>query len=1108
MKSLFIFLFFLSVDSYSCFGQCSSPTHPDYNALMAFYNSTNGQDWDNQNGWADGAAGISCEPCADQWEGIECDNNRVIEIFLRNNNLVGTLPENLTQLLPNVRVNLGNNDLHGCIPQPYFDYFCPNFINWNLVGNSRLPWQGGFLQFCQGQNQIGAFCRSDSDPNTSEVISANCNCGVESEIYDCNSNKHPDYDALMALYASTDGDSWLNKEGWFEGSQGTSCDPCNFNGKKWEGVSCNSNNRVERILLWNNGLNGQLPDTLKLNELVSLSLNGNNFKSGIPNFFGLANLLDLEISNCNLDGRIPNFSNLPKLRFIAFGGNDISGNIPNFSNLQNLETIEGYRNGLSGNLPNFDSCPNLLRINLSDNKLSGMIPNFNQNLEVLDLRINSLSGCFPDKLLNLCQFGEVFAVNSIMGFGFSQNPLLPWQGDFNRFCNGEQQESATCDTDNNSATSDLIDEDCNCVPGCNANTTPERVFEEVIICSDDPVWVYEVQQIQGETYLWEYPNGVMGSCNSPSCNQVIVDYSGYNGPVENTVVVSAERYCGVSEPLFIEFTYLESPQSDFTLSNSIACTNEVIIASALSTNDDFDYNWSMNNLVSVPESGVANFSFDTPGRYGVSLYVANNTCFSSNTTMEVTIHGESNSTLLTEICEGSTFTYRGEVFDVNNPTGDVILGGENEYGCDSIVSVSLSFISVISENIQQTLCENDSINVNGTKYNIDNPSGSESLQSINGCDSIINIELGFVFNSELLIDRELCTGEEFMVNGIIYNESNPAGVEVTTNEVGCDSIITVILNYLSDSENLLMQNLCRGEEIIINGNIYDANNRSGEETLTGANSVGCDSIIMIDLNILEPSATNLVQDICPSQSVTVGSTSYNESNLSGQEILLNSVGCDSVITVQLTLVSFTNEEIFDTICAEDKIEIEGTTYDIDNPTGQEMTTNVAGCDSIINIDLSFYNSENTDETIIICPGESYEREGVFLDFSNPMAGFIYSDQNGCDSIHTVMIEFDAAASVDCVEGVTFVETTTEYVVTPSDGATFDNIDENTASLHIYGRWGNKVVEVNNPSIDYIWNGRTDGGNMLPEGTYYYIIAQNVNADGREIIRKGFITLLN
>ena len=84
-------------------------THPDYAALVALYLSTNGPEWTNNDGWL-----TDCDPCS--WNGIFCSGNRVIELTLGNNNLIGVLPKELA-LMDNLRyLDVGNNQLSGCYP--------------------------------------------------------------------------------------------------------------------------------------------------------------------------------------------------------------------------------------------------------------------------------------------------------------------------------------------------------------------------------------------------------------------------------------------------------------------------------------------------------------------------------------------------------------------------------------------------------------------------------------------------------------------------------------------------------------------------------------------------------------------------------------------------------------------------------------------------------------------------------------------------------------------------------------------------------------------------------------------------------------------------------
>lgn len=65
----------------------------------------------------------------------------------------------------------------------------------------------------------------------------------------------------------------------------------------------------------------------------------------------------------------------------------------------------------------------------------------------------------------------------------------------------------------------------------------------------------------------------------------------------------------------------------------------------------------------------------------------------------------------------------------------------------------------------------------------------------------------------------------------------------------------------------------------------------------------------------------------------------------------------------------------------------------------------------------------------------------------------------------------------------------------------ENFSNNTVT--IFNRWGNRVWNTTNyNNTDNVWNGKTQGGNDLPSGTYFYVIELE-NGNG---IKKGWVEL--
>jgi hypothetical protein len=108
---------------------------------------------------------------------------------------------------------------------------------------------------------------------------------------------------------------------------------------------------------------------------------------------------------------------------------------------------------------------------------------------------------------------------------------------------------------------------------------------------------------------------------------------------------------------------------------------------------------------------------------------------------------------------------------------------------------------------------------------------------------------------------------------------------------------TVTVNYSSTGTDV--QEHCVNYTWI-DGNTYTASNNVATFVLT--NAAGCDSVVTLNLTINLPDATTDTQTACDSYTWSDGNT-YTVSNNTATQTLVNMAGCDSVVTLNLTITA-------------------------------------------------------------------------------------------------------------------------------------------------------------------------------------------------------------
>ncbi|MBO4249632.1 MAG: hypothetical protein J5884_00090, partial [Paludibacteraceae bacterium] len=219
-------------------------------------------------------------------------------------------------------------------------------------------------------------------------------------------------------------------------------------------------------------------------------------------------------------------------------------------------------------------------------------------------------------------------------------------------------------------------------------------------------------------------------------------------------------------------------------------------------------------------------------------------------TLPVTIyHAAAPSTApAVESCDSYKWTDAAQGFDTLIVTsGNYTHTFQTIHGCDSVVTLPVTIKKSVKRTVEETACDFwiDYDDVKQTK------SGEYVyyFTAANGCDSIVTVELT-IYNSapKTVLFDTACVAYTWSVNNVEYKESTVVSETLKTIH-GCDSVVELNLTILQPIIGDTAATECnmftwRDVTYYTDTIVFD--------TIAGAASNGCDSIVRLDLKIGKP----------------------------------------------------------------------------------------------------------------------------------------------------------------------------------------------------------------------------------------------------------------
>ena len=461
------------------------------------------------------------------------------------------------------------------------------------------------------------------------------------------------------------------------------------------------------------------------------------------------------------------------------------------------------------------------------------------------------------------------------------------------------------------------------------------------------------------------------------CDSVVTLTLTIGTPSSSTVNASAcNSYTWQGE------TFTASGVYPYTYTSAAGCDSVVTLV--LTINQPKTTTVAMTACDSYTWDGT---NYTTSGNYS-NTYTAANGC-DSIVTLALTVNSSAATTVTASACD--SYTWNGASYTTS---GNYTQSFTTVNGCDSVVTLALTISPAIQTTVNQTVC--NSYTWNGTTYTTSG-NYTHTYTSASGCDSTVTLNLTVTPAINMMVAMTAC--DSYTWDGVTYTNSGNYTNTYTAQD-GCDSVVTLVLTINNATTGTATATAC--ESYTWYGQTYTTTG-SYTHTLTAAN--GCDSVVTLSLTINNGTTGVDNQTACGSYTWIDGQT-YTASTNTPTYTLTAANGCDSVVTLNLT-VNYSYDIIDEVAACDGYIWIDNVNYTESTNTPTVTLTAANGCDSVITLNLTINHSIDIYDTINILQTElPYDYHGNNITAAGDYV-FNGTTMYGCDS--TVYLHVDVTA---------------------------------------------------------------------------------------------------
>lgn len=224
---------------------------------------------------------------------------------------------------------------------------------------------------------------------------------------------------------------------------------------------------------------------------------------------------------------------------------------------------------------------------------------------------------------------------------------------------------------------------------------------------------------------------------------------------------------------------------------------------------------------------------------------------------------------------------------------------------------------------------------------------TSTLTSATGCDSVVTLHLTVGRDTSVHVSAAVCAPGNYVFGSQVLSTTGQY-TQLFPTPLGCDSFVILNLTvHPQQTVTVLNQTICSPGSFAFNGQSYIS---SGVYTANLLNVSGCDSVVQLNLTVNPPSVVSLTQSVCFPSVVQVGNQNFGQSGMYSVQ-LMSVAGCDSLVNLDLTVHQPSSLSISDTICAPATYFFNGSQYASSGVYTAQLN-NFVGCDSVVTLNLT------------------------------------------------------------------------------------------------------------------------------------------------------------